>query len=217
MTPELLKFYAACYTDHLEDPLCSPLFGDLKGCRRRCCSWAGTRSCSTTRGCCTKSCWPRAAGAGFIIAPERWHAYVLYYLNENMSDFDTINQFMTKCALPGEEAAVDAAGQRREDLPRGQAAQLDELLPPLRHADRAGRRAGAARGAGRDGAALPVDRGAAAPGRVLVLSRGDQQGSRHRGGQELPARPRAVRRRAQCAFRVLVYINRMAVEFFSTP
>ena len=33
----------------------------------------------------------------------------------------------------------------------------------------------AARGAGRDGAALPVDRGAAAPGRVLVLSRGDQR------------------------------------------
>ena len=29
MTPELLQFYAACYTDHPEDPLCSPLFGDL--------------------------------------------------------------------------------------------------------------------------------------------------------------------------------------------
>ena len=31
MTPELLQFYAACYTDHPEDPLCSPLFGDLTG------------------------------------------------------------------------------------------------------------------------------------------------------------------------------------------
>ena len=31
MTPELLQFYAACYTDDPEDPLCSPLFGDLTG------------------------------------------------------------------------------------------------------------------------------------------------------------------------------------------
>ena len=35
-----------------------------------------------------------------IVAPERWHAYVLYYLNENMSDFDTINQFMTRVLSP---------------------------------------------------------------------------------------------------------------------
>ena len=31
MTPELLQFYAACYTDDPKDPLCSPLFGDLTG------------------------------------------------------------------------------------------------------------------------------------------------------------------------------------------
>lgn len=31
MTPELLQFYAACYTDDPKNPLCSPLFGDLTG------------------------------------------------------------------------------------------------------------------------------------------------------------------------------------------
>ena len=35
-----------------------------------------------------------------VIAPERWHAYVLYYLNENMSDFDTIGRFMTRVLSP---------------------------------------------------------------------------------------------------------------------
>lgn len=43
MTPELLQFYAGCYTQDPTDPLCSPLFGDLTACRRRCCLWAGTR------------------------------------------------------------------------------------------------------------------------------------------------------------------------------
>ena len=31
MTPELLQFYAGCYTQDPTDPLCSPLFGDLTG------------------------------------------------------------------------------------------------------------------------------------------------------------------------------------------
>ena len=31
MSPELLQFYAKCYTDDPADPLCSPLFGDLTG------------------------------------------------------------------------------------------------------------------------------------------------------------------------------------------
>jgi len=31
MTRELLTFYAGCYTQTPEDPLCSPLFGDLHG------------------------------------------------------------------------------------------------------------------------------------------------------------------------------------------
>ena len=31
MTPELLQFYAGCYTENPTDPLCSPLFGDLTG------------------------------------------------------------------------------------------------------------------------------------------------------------------------------------------
>lgn len=43
MTPELLQFYAGCYTENPADPLCSPLFGDLTACRHRCCLWAGTR------------------------------------------------------------------------------------------------------------------------------------------------------------------------------
>ena len=31
-----------------------------------------------------------------ITAPERWHAYVLYYLNENMSDFEEMGRFLNR-------------------------------------------------------------------------------------------------------------------------
>ena len=36
-----------------------------------------------------------------IVAPERWHAYVLYCLSENMpSDFEAINKFMDRVLSP---------------------------------------------------------------------------------------------------------------------
>ncbi len=92
MTPELLQFYAACYTDDPKSPLCSPLFGDLtRPAAVAFVRWRGTRSCSMIRACSIKSCSIPAARPDRH-APERWHAYVLYYLNENMSDFAFHNQ-----------------------------------------------------------------------------------------------------------------------------
>ncbi len=135
MTPELLQFYAACYTDHPTDPLCSPLFGDLTGPAAVACSLAGTRSCSTTRGGAARKAAGRGCRSRIVVAPERWHAYVLYYLNENMSDFDTINQFMTRCSPRPEKAALDAARQCCENIPGGKAARMDELFSPVRHAE----------------------------------------------------------------------------------
>ncbi|MEI3122772.1 MAG: alpha/beta hydrolase fold domain-containing protein [Oscillospiraceae bacterium] len=70
MTKELLEFYAGCYTDDARDPLCSPLFGIWRGCRRRCCLSAGTRSCSTTRAACTKNSSRADARAGCSSRPS---------------------------------------------------------------------------------------------------------------------------------------------------
>ena len=48
-----------------------------------------------------RSCCSPAAAARCIIAPERWHAYVLYCLNENMEeDFQSINHFLDKVLSP---------------------------------------------------------------------------------------------------------------------
>ena len=113
-----------------------------------------------------------------VIAPERWHAYVLYYLNENMSDFDTIGRFMTRVLSPVRKlrwmrldnaAKIYPAAKRRNwtNYFRLSATLTEEVDLSV-----------SARRAGRDGAALPVHRRPPAPGRVLVLSRGDHEGSR---------------------------------------
>ncbi len=103
MTKELLDFYAKCYTDTPENPLCSPLFGDLRGFPPSLLFVGGDEvMLDDTRRLHDKL---KKAGCDsqMIVAPERWHAYVLYYLSENMSDFDTINGFLSRVLSPAKK------------------------------------------------------------------------------------------------------------------
>ena len=100
MTPELLQFYAACYTDDPKDPLCSPLFGDLTGLPPSLLFVGGDEVMLDDTRMLHKKLLDSGCKSQIVIAPERWHAYVLYYLNENMSDFDTIGRFMTRVLSP---------------------------------------------------------------------------------------------------------------------
>ena len=100
MTPELLQFYAACYTDDPKDPLCSPLFGDLTGLPPSLLFVGGDEVMLDDTRMLHKKLLDSGCKSQIVIAPERWHAYVLYYLNENMSDFDTIGRFMTRGLSP---------------------------------------------------------------------------------------------------------------------
>ena len=100
MTPELLQFYAACYTDDPKNPLCSPLFGDLTGLPPSLLFVGGDEVMLDDTRMLHKKLLDSGCKSQIVIAPERWHAYVLYYLNENMSDFDTIGRFMTRVLSP---------------------------------------------------------------------------------------------------------------------
>lgn len=96
MTKELLDFFASCYTTDRSNPLVSPLFGDLTGMPPSLLFAGGDEIMLDDTlllhqklldcGCKSKVC----------IAPERWHGYVLYNLKENEQDFVTINQFLNK-------------------------------------------------------------------------------------------------------------------------
>lgn len=101
MTPELLQFYAKCYTQDPTDPLCSPLFGDLTGLPPSLLFVGGDEVMLDD----TRALHNRLLSAGcrskLHIAPERWHAYVLYCLNENMAqDFEAINHFLDRTLSP---------------------------------------------------------------------------------------------------------------------
>ena len=103
MTPELLQFYAGCYTDDPRDPLCSPLFGDLTGLPPSLLFVGGDEVMLDDTRMLHQKLLDFGCKSQMIVAPERWHAYVLYYLNENMSDFDTINDFLTRVLCPAKK------------------------------------------------------------------------------------------------------------------
>ena len=100
MTPELLQFYAGCYTDDPKNPYCSPLFGDLRGLPPSLLFVGGDEVMLDDTRLLHEKLLQSGCKSRMVVAPERWHAYVLYYLNENMSDFDTIDSFLSKVLSP---------------------------------------------------------------------------------------------------------------------
>lgn len=103
MTPELLNFYAQCYTDELENPLCSPLFGDLHGFPPSLLFVGGDEIMLDDTRLLHEKLLKSGCRSQMIVAPERWHAYVLYDLKENVSDFTKINDFMTQVLSPAKK------------------------------------------------------------------------------------------------------------------
>ena len=156
LTQELLEFYAKCYTTDPTDPLCSPLFGDLTGFPPSLLFAGGDEILLDDARALQEKLVSCGCKSTLRVAPERWHAYVLYCLNENMEDdMAAIDRFLVPKPLPGPQSALDASGQRGQNIPRRQAAELEQLLPPVRHADGDGGYRGAAPRPGCHGAPLP--------------------------------------------------------------
>ena len=94
ITARMLEFYTSCYTDDPTDPLVSPLFGDMEELSPSLLFVGGDEILlSDAQRLHEKLC---AAGvkSQLIVAPERWHAYILYDLRENEGDFATLNRFL---------------------------------------------------------------------------------------------------------------------------
>lgn len=217
LTEELLQFYADCYTGGVtskEKPLVSPLFGDLTGFPPALFFVGGDEILLDD----TRRLHQKLLAAGceskMIVAPERWHAYVLYYLNENMSDFEEMNKFLNR-VMGGERklrwmqldnaAKIYPAARRRNwnNLFRLSATLTETIdVPTLQ-------------------TALDV-----------TVRRFPSIAVRLRRGvfwyylEQIPAAPAIQPEKSyplvhmpfddirKCAFRVLVYRDRIAVEFF---
>ena len=96
ITMELLHFFAACYTVDRKDPLVSPLFGDLTGMPPSLLFAGGDEIMLDDTVQIHEKLLASGCQSELHIAPERWHGYVLYDLQENAEDMDTIGAFLNR-------------------------------------------------------------------------------------------------------------------------
>ena len=96
LSQEQLAFYAKCYTTDTKEPLASPLFGDLAGFPPSLIFVGGDELLLDD----SRRMYDALRAAGNIsqlfVRPERWHAYVLYGLAEDREDWKTIGIFLSR-------------------------------------------------------------------------------------------------------------------------
>ena len=215
MTPELLQFYAKCYTDDPTDPFCSPLFGDLTGLPPSLLFVGGDEVMLDDTRMLHKKLLESGCRSKMIVAPERWHAYVLYCLNENMpQDFETINRFMDQVLSPARSLRWMKLDNAAKIYPAAKRRNWNNFF--------------------RISATLtePVDVAVLRSALDVTARRFPSIAVRLRRGvfwyylEQIPKAPAIQEEKScplahapfhqvrQCAFRVLVYHNRFAVEFF---
>ena len=215
LTQELLEFYAKCYTTDPADPLCSPVFGDLTGFPPSLLFAGGDEILLDDARALHEKLVQSGCRSTLHIAPERWHAYVLYCLSENMEeDMEAIDRFLTKNLSPARSlrwmrldnaAKIDPAAKRRN---WNNFFRLSATLTG------------------------PVDTEVLRRALDVTVRRFPSIAVRLRRGafwyylEEIPRAPAIQAEKScplahapfyevrQCAFRVLVYHERIAVEFF---
>lgn len=96
MTIEQLRFFSECYTKDPTDPMVSPLFGDLTGLPPSLIFVGGDEIMRSDSTLLHLSLQEKGCASQLVVAPERWHGYVLYGLEENREDTDTINRFLNR-------------------------------------------------------------------------------------------------------------------------
>lgn len=215
MSPELLQFYAKCYTDDPADPLCSPLFGDLTGFPPSLLFVGGDEVMLDDTQMLHEKLVKSGCRSKLIVAPERWHAYVLYCLSENMpQDFETINRFIDKVLSPARSLRWMKLDNAAKIYPAAKRRNWNNFF--------------------RISATLtePVDVAVLRSALDVTARRFPSIAVRLRRGmfwyylEQIPHSPAIQEEKScplahapfhevrQCAFRVLVYHNRFAVEFF---
>ena len=215
LTQELLEFYAKCYTADPTDPLCSPVFGDLTGFPPSLLFAGGDEILLDDARALHEKLVQSGCRSTLHIAPERWHAYVLYCLSENMEeDMAAIDRFLTKYLSPARSLRwmrLDNAAKIYPAAKRRNWNNFFRLSATLTE---------------------PVDTEVLRRALDVTVRRFPSIAVRLRRGafwyylEEIPKAPAIQPEKScplahapfhevrQCAFRVLVYHERIAVEFF---
>lgn len=94
MLAEVLDFYAACYCADRMDPLVSPIFGDLQGMPPSLLFVGGDEIMKSDCVGLHEKLLESDCVSRLVVKPERWHGYLLYGLKEDEEDFETLNLFL---------------------------------------------------------------------------------------------------------------------------
>ena len=121
MSKELLGFFAENYTKDRLDPLVSPAFADLRGMPPSLIFVGGDEIMLDDARLLHERLIELDCKSKLIVAPERWHAYLLYGLDEDKKDFAAINNFLSR---------VMAREHRLRWLPLDNSAKI---YPPARN------------------------------------------------------------------------------------
>lgn len=214
MTSEVLTYFADCYAKDLRDPYVSPLFGDLQG-FPPVLTFAAAEEIMRSDSEQVHSKLLKAGGKSeLVVKPERWHGYVLYGLNEDQEDFDRINGFLGRVMCPEHKLRWMPLDNAAKIYPANRSQNWSNVF--------------------RLSATLKenVDREVLQSALDVTVRRFPSIATRLRRGvfwyylQQLEHAPRIREENSypltrmskeetrQCAFRVIVYRNRIAVEMF---
>lgn len=94
MTKEQLEFFANCLTNDRKNPFVSPLFGDLEHFPPSLIFAGGSEIMLDDAKQLHDKLLYYGCSSRLLVTPDMWHGYVLYCLKENRSDFKEINSFL---------------------------------------------------------------------------------------------------------------------------
>lgn len=214
ISAEVLAYFAGCYARDLSDPLVSPLFGELQDMPPSL-IFTGDEEILRSDG---EDMHRRLLSAGctseLVVAPERWHGYLLYGMKEDQKDFDRINTFLNRHMCPEHKLRWMPLDNAAKIYPASRSQNWSNVF--------------------RLSATLKenVDRGVLQSALDVTVRRFPSIATRLRRGvfwyylQQVEHAPRIREEHSyplarmsreetrQCAFRVIVYGRRIAVEMF---
>lgn len=93
---QVLDYCAECYTKNRQDPYVSPLFGDLSVMPPSLLFVGGDEIMKSDATQMHEKLLSSGRKCEMIVRPDRWHGYILYGLQEDEEDLDRINSFLNE-------------------------------------------------------------------------------------------------------------------------
>lgn len=94
MTKEALEYFSGLYCADREEPAVSPLFGDLKDLPPSLIYAGGDEVLLSDAQRLHAKLLQSGCKSQLVVKPERWHAYVLYNLQEDQQEYTDMNRFL---------------------------------------------------------------------------------------------------------------------------